>query len=187
MLMRINKQKITRRNIIIIALAILIVLVAGGAAWALTGGFQEGDSKKETPKPENTVDYSEATDAQKEAGSRAKEDFINKQDEAIAQPSQSPSANTPLTITSVVQRDDTLQIRIIVDTATPGGACRMKLSREGSTSIIQTADTQQMGTYNVCKGFDIPVSGLEKGQWTVSIDYVNGESKGVAEKKVDIT
>jgi len=186
--MRISKQKFTRRNLIIIVIVILLLAGAGVTAWALTGGFSSNDAKKDDTKPENTVDYGNATEEQKEAGNKAKEDFINREyGSASPQPSQSPAvSDITMTITSAGQFDGNLQVRTILETLNANGTCKLTMSHEGSDPIVRSVGTQAMGTYSVCQGFDVPTSGLEKGQWNLRVEYSSGESGGFAERKVDI-
>lgn len=187
--MRINKQKITRRNITIAAIVILLLIGTGVAAWALMGGFGSDNADNNDTKPENTVDYESATEEQKKAGSKAKEDFIDREyGSPSPQPSQSPAlSNIAVTITSAGQFDGNLQIRTIIETLKINGVCQLTMSREGSEPVIRSAGTQVMGTYSVCQGFDIPTSGLRKGQWNLKVEYSNDGSGGSAERKVDIT
>lgn len=186
--MRINKQKINKQKIAIIL--ILSLIMGSGLALGITA-FNNNDrpdsAKTDTTRAENSIDYDDATDKQKEAGIKAKESFIDRYDSGIQSPqdSQPNLSDVVVTITSVSQQDDMLQVRAIIESVTEG-MCRINLSRDGSRPISYSADTQNMGSYSVCQGFDVPLEDLEKGSWDIRIEFENSTSKGSAEKRVEV-
>lgn len=188
--MRINKHKqlLSKHKIIIAIVITVLFLGVGAATWALTGGVDDfGESYEDAFKPENTVNLEDATDEQKTAGNKAKEDFINRQDDKNPEETPVPSANVSVTITSVSQRDGDLQVRTIIDTTTSGGSCKFTMSREGNTPVVIDAGIQIMGSYAVCQGFDVRLAGFEKGEWNMRLEYVNGMSSGMTERKITVT
>lgn len=155
-------------GVLALALAVIFTLYVSGL-----GPFASNDEVID--RPENSVDYTDpATKEQVDAGNKAKEDFINKDE-------NNGNSTVQVSISSVSQNNQTLSIRTIV-TGDTNGTCDLTLSRSGETSITDSVSTQNMGQYNVCAGFDLDISGLSKGEWSLSIKLDNV----TATKKVTI-
>ncbi len=137
---------------------------------------------------ENVVNYEEPTKEQVSTGQTAKKEFLDKTDSSSDQqdvPPESSDNNISMQVSSMSQRDGVLKIRTIIQDAI-SGACKLTL-KQGSAKLEFSADTQNMGSYSVCKGFDVPVTDLNKGEWQVQVDYINSEgSTGSAIKQVTI-
>jgi hypothetical protein len=182
--MRISRNKNPKKFYLVIVLA--AVILTGSAAAALfvpTSPLyvykQQGDN------PENTVNYDRPTDEQKEAGDKAKEDFIKNHEESKG--SENPANQTTnVTISSLTQQSKMLQIRTMIDAIDNSGKCTVTLSRSGYQSVSQSVDTQSLGSYSVCKGFDIDATSIELGEWNVAVDYNGQSASGRAEGKVTI-
>ncbi|HEX6416342.1 MAG TPA: hypothetical protein VFZ62_02340 [Candidatus Saccharimonadales bacterium] len=180
------KQSSNKKKIIITSIAIAVLVAAGASAYFLNQGSNQED------RPENTPDYNAPSDEQKNAGAKAKEDFIKRQDEAEKnkdQDGQNGSTGTPvgLTISSAGQNGSTLQIRTIIEALDDNGTCSLELTKTGADVVTQEAGTQILGSYSVCKGFDIPTEGMQKGSWQAKISYKgsNGQS-GSAQRAVEV-
>jgi len=188
--MRILRNKNHKKTLIIIG--ILVLLLSGTAAAALFIPISPFAVNKDTSdQPENTVNYDKPTAEQIEAGNTAKEEFIKAQDEKDAAentPEDSASATTVgVSIATLAQEGSTLQIRTIIEESTGAvGNCTLTLSRTGYDSVAQTAPTQSQGSYSVCQGFDVDVSALAAGSWTVKIDYVAKNKTGTVQKAVTL-
>lgn len=184
--MRINKQKYTNKQKLITLLIVVLVSACAALGWVFL------DTQKNKDRPENTIDYQKPTSAQKKSGSEAKENFLKNQEnrnnkEDNSQTSSGDSSSISITITSATAQDGTLQVRSLIETTQSSGVCKITLSQPGSQKIIQTANSQIMGSYSVCQGFNIPTGELAKGEWTVRIDFESSIGNGSAEKKVEIT
>jgi hypothetical protein len=189
--MRINKNTHhTKRNIIILS-AVCLLIVGGVGAW-----YYIQHSNAQQPG-ENVVDYKPATDEQKAAGDRAKQEFIARTEaeeqaktESAASQSddstQAPEA-VAIRITSSGMNSVYLQIRTFIQTLDASGKCTLNLSRTGSDTVTVTADTQILGSYSVCKGFDVDTTSLAKGEWNAEVKYVGSENRaGSVSKVVDV-
>jgi len=185
--MRILRNKNNKKLYVIITVAALIL--SGGVAAALFIPASPFSLNKSTgDQPENTVNYDDATDEQKEAGDKIKEEFINNhQDDESTDPDGNIDTKTVgVTITTPVQQSSVLQIRTIIETLDNSGLCTLSLSRIGQEGLVKTAQTQSQGSYSVCKGFDIDTSSLQKGEWMVTVDYKGQNKVGSATKVVNI-
>lgn len=171
---KINSSSSKKKIVAIIIGIITIVAVAGAVGYFL---LQKSSQDSSVSKPNNTVDYNPPTDEQKKAGEDAKKDFIEKTDEVSPNPSTQPSGTSSVSLSSVGQNGQTLSIRTVIS-AQSAGSCKLILSMPGQTDIVRTADTQDMGSYITCKGFDVDTTSLTKGTWKVSIQF-SGDATGL--------
>ncbi|MEO5690819.1 MAG: hypothetical protein ABIQ64_01395 [Candidatus Saccharimonadales bacterium] len=164
-----------------IVLAATILLLAGAGV-----GYYFINTSDE-PR-ENIVNYDEPTKEQLSTGQTAKKEFLDKDDTSSDQqdtPPESTDNNISVQVSSMSQRDGVLKIRTIIQDVI-SGSCKLTL-KQGSAKFEFSADTQNMGSYSVCKGFDVPVTDLSKGEWQVQIDYTNSDgATGSAVKQVTI-
>lgn len=173
--MRIKKKK-NRKKLIIISLSILIAigLAIGGAAMAGFGPFAK---KKEDNKSYNT---SPPTKDQKSAGQAAADDVKASEEKPGDEDTPKPPSNLVISITSANQMDGMLRIRTMIDKLVQG-TCTLSL-KKGSQEITRSADTQALASTATCKGFDIPNSELQSGEWELSITLTaNGETASTSQ------
>ena len=187
--MRIDKNQNTnsKKIRVLIASIIVAVLLLGGTLYALMSPrspFYLGS--KIDDNPENTVDYSEPTDTQKQAGEDAKKRFNEEKYPADNSPDESYTNSTSVTITSAQQWSDILSVRVMINAINDMGGCTLKMTHDGR-ELVKKADTQSMGSYSVCKGFDIVKSELQPGEWTLSVSYSDSTgAKGSVTQKVTV-
>jgi hypothetical protein len=162
--MRISENKNVHRPLIAVALVAALVV---GAFYIYKGGLlstQQEDLRNENT---GTVDYSKPTEEQVKTGNEAKKDFLD------SEPSTTPSS---INITSVTQSGELLQVRTTISSVNSPGRCTLSASRDNKEIYSDDADTQSLGSYSVCKGFDIPLSGLEKGEWSLKITFLSADN-----------
>lgn len=179
-----QNKKNNKRHVATLAVAGFILLAFGASVYALNSGMfledKSSDGGSSLPV-ENKVDYTEPTQDQKGAGIEAKEDFINKNNEDAENP-----GSVSVGITSLQQSGNTLSVRTMVQTL-ESGRCTLSLERSGEDTVRQPAvDTQIIGSYSTCKGFDIPTDGLVKGEWRVLVEYEGAASSGSDSSVVSI-
>lgn len=179
------QTKNTKKIRLIISGCIILLLVASVLAYYLLD--------KNEDKSENTVNYDKASSSQKETGGQAKKDFVDRvygTDETSSPSADQPVANTNkvgVVLTSIMQQADVVSVRTIIQTVGDGGTCVLELSKPGSEPIKQSAETQSMGSYVVCRGFDLSTNGLAKGNWNVTVKYQGeNDTSGSAEGLVEI-
>ena len=118
-----------------------------------------------------------ATEDQQAAGDQAKEDFI-KNNEATT-----PSS-AAITISSVSSNADSLAIRTMITAVDDSGTCTLIMTSAGKETITQTAGTQSLGSYSVCKGFNIDKSLLSNSTWKAKITYKGSAGQATIEQDV---
>ena len=168
--MKTTKNNSNTKKYLIIAGIALLVIGTGTAVYAFNSSTTNTSDKSNEEKPpvENQQNYEKPTDEQIETGNNAKEDFIDRTE------GEGSTSDVRVSITSIQQEQGVLSVRSLVETAQAQGECKLVVERSGQQSIEQTAELQSMGSYSVCKGFDVPTGGMVKGEWKVTISYTLG-------------
>lgn len=186
----------TKNKKIIAAIVVPTLLIVGYGVIAYSFGlapFQglvEDDISQELK--ENEVDTEQATDAQKYAGESSKSDFIDRNyiediDETGKPAGSDPAPETgSLSLTSVNQSGSTLMVRTMIGGSDDNGKCTLTMSMDGQSDVVREVATSSLTGYTVCRGFDVDVSSLQKGEWLISVDYQGVAGSGTVERKVDI-
>lgn len=176
-----NKKK--NKKIIIVASALTGLLLAGGVAYAARNYFSAPQASVETQAEDRTIDLSPPTTEQQDAGNDAKEDFIDRLDE---EDNGSDTSSVSISISSSGQSDQTYQMRTIINTIDDTGTCTLTMKSAGQQEITQSVGTQSMGSYSVCKGFDVPASSLGQNTWSTEIKYANQSVTATAKMDVKL-
>lgn len=83
--------------------------------------------------------------------------------------------------------DDKLIIRTTINQFTGSGACALTLvSNDSGKTVTRTADIINNPSSSSCDGFTIPVSELNPGKWTITIDMSSEDKQGTLESTIDI-
>lgn len=181
-----KKQSNKTKNILLSgsALAVVLVLVIVFIR-PLIFDKQINNPSSNTNSSDN-IDYSPATNDQKQSGSDIKANGGSDQPSAPAVIPGSNKKKVEVTITSTNQNNSILQIRTLVSTVTSEGTCTLTLSKTDSADIIKTAPIQPLASTSTCKGFDISTSGMSKGSWRASIVYDSDTLTGSVSKDLII-
>ena len=183
--MKIQKRHSKKNKLpILITAIVLAVLITGGSVFAYFSFIKPQTSQPSNSndsKQDNTVDYQTPSDDQIEAGNGAKEDFIDKENS-----SETPKPSVGVSITSESQNANLYQIGTIVSTTNAEGKCLLTLATPNQTTITQEVGVQVYPNYATCKGFSIDTTNLYKGNWSVTIDYSDANSKGSVTKAIVI-
>ena len=127
--------------------------------------------------PQNTINYSEPTKDQIATGALAKEQAAKN---ATTQPT-TPSNNSsiPVSFTSV-QPGETVYIRTLIGTVTSGATCSLTMSGPNGKSYTASVGIQALSNSSTCQGFNMPMSNLAPGKWTITVKVTDGTSTGTA-------
>lgn len=181
-----NKQ-INKPLVIILSSIALAIIAACTYVYAFNGnilGWTNGRSSdtnfaQDTPTPEQKEAEQTNSDAQKTDAAKTN------QDAPPSPPEQ--STNVQVTITSVNQTTNTLQVRGLIASQQTQGKCTLTLERAGRQPVTQTADIQTLHGSATCQGFDVPLYQLTAGTWNITLDFKNGNVSGRATTTVTIT
>lgn len=193
--MRINKQKINGHKgaVALAVAAVILVISLGYVGYAWQFSLFPFGSNQPVDNPNNTVDLESPTQPQQEAGTRTKHDFIQRHEREDGQ-SDSLDSNggamakpVSLVITSSNQGQAVYHLRAMIDIVDEGGTCTLTMQSDKSVVYERSAGTQNLGSYSVCEGFDIQTDGLEKGVWTVVIEYRGSAGQvASAQKRIEV-
>jgi hypothetical protein len=150
-----------------------VITLGVGAYWAVS-----------VPGKTTSKVYSPPTQAQQQAGAKAKQQAENNTNQtpgtsSTQNPLSTQPATTPTTKPTVVnlvfsalnQTTNTLQIRTDIESAvTNQGSCSLILTN-GNQTFNQTATVEALASFSTCQGFDVPLTSLSSGNWTVKVNF----------------
>jgi hypothetical protein len=145
-------------------------------------------------KPENQASQEQD---QRNAGQQIKESSLDSQKDKTGisgsdqPPTPAPSPNggkstIEINITAANQNDSLLQIRSLILAVDSGGICSLSLTRSGFSPITKTAPAQALSSSSTCQGFDIPLSELAPGEWSVILNYESSSLVGSTTRSITI-
>lgn len=189
-----NRQKLSKKVIIIGS--ILVVLVLAGTSLGVYLYKYHGSLFGWQPSPNSSsaINYQKPTQEQSQAGTQTKQQSLSSSKSSTSgtdqpptpTPQQSGKSIVELLITAANQTSTTLQIRTQISSSTDSGTCTLTLSKNGSSSITQTASVQALATVTTCKGFDVPLSQLSSGSWHLGIHFENNTLTGDASRDITV-
>lgn len=179
-----NKNHSRRTPLLIIAGLVVVALVYVGLAYLNSWPpFHKAVEDTDSTSAVNEVDYTPPTNNQVKAGEQAKKEAETRVNEATVErdkaagniPESSEPQNIDVLITSANYSGGVLSLRTMISTIDGDGTCTLTLSKSGASDITQTANTQTMGSYSTCAGFD--VSGLSSGRWQATVKYSGSQNR----------
>lgn len=171
--MKINRS--SKKKTITISLCAVIIAAAAMATFLYL-------------KSQSDDQHDETSDAkqQKAAGEQTKSNAVDASN-GKAEANDTPPAPQPIegtskstvgvTMTASAQNGSMYQMRFQIDSPTSDGTCTLKLTK-GSSVVTKTASVQALAKISTCQGFDVPVSELSPGQWSVSLTYESSTLTG---------
>lgn len=78
-----------------------------------------------------------------------------------------------------------LRIRVQINELLASGQCELKLSKSGMT-VTKTAGVYNSASISTCEGFDVPISELSAGNWTITINVTSGSRSGAINDEVSV-
>ena len=175
-----SRRKSNRLKLLLISVVALL-LIGSATAFAFRDSIfpsKTADKTTESSSPTATGTNQEpATEDQQAAGDQAKEDFIKNNDNT------SPSSAT-ITISSVSTNADNLAIRTMITAVDDSGTCTLTMTTNGKETISQTTGTQSLGSYSVCKGFNVDKSLIGSATWKAKIMYKGSAGEATTEQDV---
>jgi hypothetical protein len=188
--MKITQSNNTKRITVISIAAILILSALGTAAayYYKAGPF--------TPNVDDSINLDKPSEDELKSGSDAKQQTVDS-DENKNQPGSDPAPNPqPIEnsnkksvhaeITAANQDESSLHIRTLIQTVASSGTCTLVMTGPQGKAYTAEAAVQPLPSSSTCKGFDIPLSNLSLGIWTIKVDFNNDELTASVNKEVTI-
>lgn len=170
-----SRTSSSKKPIIVVVCIVLAALCAVALFLYLPRIADKKLSKTDNTTTTNVIDYSAPTDEQSNA--------TTDQQQA---PDNSTMTAVDVRLTSINQVSGTLQIRTLITPIIGNATCTLTLSKVGSSTITQTAPTQNLSSSSTCQGFDVPIASMSTGKWTISISVTNASSEGSTSGEVVI-
>ena len=191
--MKIQSTQKKKYSKIIFGIAIVIVvgIVTAGSLWV----WNHFNATETTNDPK--IDLQEPTADQKTAGESIKEDSVNQstgdgnRTGSDPLPLPVPGENGQLStvdaqITSANVSGSNLIIRSLIQTITSSGTCSLNLTSSSGKVYTASSEVQALPNGTTCKGFDIPLSELGTGQWTITLNFANNSIKAQTTQTVTL-
>lgn len=157
------KQK--SKKTLLVALAMILIISILLLVTYLTNRGAQNDNPTVIQDSKSKDFNTPATNDEIDDGKITKENSIN--------PPPNNSSGAALTV-SANKVESYIQIHTQIDEITASGSCTLTLS-SGSTIIEKgSVEIQPLPEYSTCKGWDIAISDLPTGTWTVKVIYSAG-------------
>lgn len=183
---RTKTKKITKKNLIIVA--VIVVLLLGAFAFLMYRTRNSSLTTTDASKPqgqeiENKINYNPPTEEEKKEAEAKKEEIINN----IENPPVAQDLTVSIVRATQADKGATLNIRALVSGAT-SGTCLVKLTRDGQPSVEKSFPITFEATNSMCKGADISASEFTiGGDWQLNITAQSGgKASATATKTVTI-
>lgn len=184
-----NRKKSNKPRVVVIATIAIVTLVLGVMFVTKTGLFMPIASNNNDNSSLSKDEKTAANTIKDRATEDAKKNTEGTGSDPLPQPTQPEGPSKPvvgLDITSVNQDSTTLRIRTIVQSVSSSGNCTISMKGPSGKSYTEKVEAQPLPSSSTCKGFDIPISSLSKGDWTVTINYEDAGVTGSATKEVSV-
>lgn len=173
--MKIPRKSSLKPSVVIASIIGVIILGAGGVFAYQHFTNQASESHKSAEQQEE-IPVTPTTTPPAKGGQQSTPD----------ENPETPSTDGPaMTITAMNQNDGTLQIRNVIQAIWSDGTCTLTMTK-GSDTVTREAPLQPLPSTTTCQGFDIPVSDLSPGEWTVRITATNGTTTISTESETTI-
>ena len=180
--MKINKDhRFFTPKKLLITLVIIVLGLGSYVAYAIFSASRQSSTREF----QDSINYEPPTDEQKEAGDKQKEETISKNDDAASASNNDQRQDIKVSYTALNQADGQLLVRALIDTVTNDGVCALTLTK-GDVVVTKTAGTQSGPSSSTCKGFNVLVSELSSGEWTVQLQVEVGTRQGKVLQKVTV-
>ena len=91
-----------------------------------------------------------------------------------------------ITAATVDKSTATLYVRSLIQTISSNGTCTLSMRHSSGRIYSNSAGSQAGPSTSSCKGFNVPLSQLTPGKWTITIRYEDATVTGAAEGEVTI-
>lgn len=174
-----------KKPILLSSVCALLVMVAAIALLYFLLTPKTKNAQAETPldpaKTSGYVDTNPTTNSQAATGQSIKEHSL---DTATSSDNSTPAITGQ--ISSISQSGNVLYIRTIINSVTQAGDCTILMSGPSNKQYTATVGVQPLSSYATCKGFDIPLSQLASGPWTINVTYKSSAANLSLKGEVDI-
>jgi hypothetical protein len=188
--MKIIQSNNTKRTVLILLLAVLLFSVTGAVA---SYHYKVGPF---SPATDDSINLDKPSEDQVKNGSDTKQQTVTS-DENKSQTGSDPALepqpvensdkkSVHAEITAANQDESSLRVRALIQTVASSGTCTLSMTGPQGKTYTATAAIQPLPSSSTCKGFDIPLSSLASGAWTIKINFNNDNLTASASKEVTV-
>ena len=177
--MKIQHNSTRRPQKIGLAIAALLVFLAGWLLWARHYQKWPFLPPLASDTSGNAVNYEAPTSEQTQISASTKENVAEQAKQQDSQANPRPTNEIPVFITSV-QPGETVYVRAMIQEVTTGTTCKLDMSGPEGKTYSASAGTQALAGSSTCQGFNIPMSALAPGDWKITIKITDGGRSGTA-------
>lgn len=186
----IKARKSKRRHLLVVTLVVFAAVLGVLVYIYMTNGlgphnlYNDADTKDSTSKNESSKDIDESPTSEEKPTDPTSSSVKNS-----TSPDENPDTTAPdglLSISTPYIKGDNFNIRTSLSTVTNSGRCYLTMKRTGGGTYTAQAGVQALPSSSTCKGFDVPMSSLRSGTWTITIKYQNGSVTSTAAKEIVI-
>jgi hypothetical protein len=184
------KKTATKKPLLLATLLILFTLGLSGIAYAtFSNNSKEAslDEQQDTDQPATPPSSKEEVNT----GTAIKQgnvDNTSTPNESNPTPTNDAVSGKQIVgteITGINKDGNVLIIRTLIQAIDNNGSCIITMTGPGNT-YTETVSTQASARVSTCKGFNVPLSSLSSGKWSVKIDYRSETAQGYAISEVEI-
>lgn len=182
-------QKKTPKKALIITLSALLVVVAGATTYAIISQGNDSSEKADTSQSASKTDDTTNT-ATSSSSEEPTSSSTGHESQKNIQPSyEGEDANTSEVLTGVINYKavvgSNLSLRTTINQTLSSGTCKLTLSN-GSKVVTKSSAIMQNPSSSTCEGFDIPISELGSGTWSLEVVVTSGDRTGTLKDSVTI-
>lgn len=167
-----HSPKKSKKIIFLVAGVILVLLLSSGTYAFLRHRDNQQKANQETRQSDAPPEDGAAAETSNPSVEGDKPIVTQYQGDSV---SNNPNLTGIINYKSVV--GDNLVIRVTIDQVLSSGSCALTLTDASKTkSVTRTADISQNPSSSTCQGFDVPISELKSGEWSMIVK-VNGNNK----------
>lgn len=171
-----NKKRISPFGVV--AIIVAVILLGAGSVFAYQTLLNRGGTTSDTTSSgDGPIPTTPTTTPDAKGGEQFTDPEVSGGEET------SNPTTTSMQITALNQNDGTLQIRTLIQAVWSSGSCTLTLAK-GSSIVEREAPVQALPSSSTCQGFDIPVSELSAGEWSVSIEATHEEESASVTSRV---
>ncbi|MBQ6605763.1 hypothetical protein IJH66_02135 [Candidatus Saccharibacteria bacterium] len=191
-----NSRYLRRRRVSPLKFAfwLILLLLSGFVVYVMYRFFFDksfdldlpvGASAESSEVKELKTSDSDSKDSKEKLEKESSEPSDNKTPEQYEGENPNSSASLTGALTASYVSGNSLVLRVNIDQYLTSGTCTLRLENSGSV-VEKTAAILPTASTSSCEGFDVPVSELSSGSWTIKISLSSAEKTGEITGEVKI-
>lgn len=181
-----QKRKKNKKYIFWVVLVALFV-AAAVMCYLVWNNYFRDKGEDQQIEEQSVMEKAKMEEIEPEQAEEMKEEGEKEKESIVAYEGESPNKKEELTgvVTYAGVNGDNLMIRMNIDQYLASGSCELNLVR-GDVVYKDTANIVSGAATATCEGFNVPVGGLESGNYQIIIKMSSGGKTGTIIGEVEI-